>query len=162
MGTRKNVRCYDYVNHPFDDVKTIIKKDITGIFQNATKSAASRAQNVAAELHVNVAGIEFGKDVQISIKDIVEHPKSLGTPPRISVQLNWTALKNPKIFPMMEGELNVYPLTASETQLDFSGEYEVPLGVLGGLLNAVGGHVIAEASVYRFIQDVAVHLRNEL
>ena len=162
MSSKKKIRCYDYINHPFENVKAVVQKNITEIFKNATKSASARAKNVAAELHVNVAGFEFGKDIDITIKGIRESPKSLGTPPSISILLEWAAHENSKIFPMMEGDLTLYPLTSTETQLDFSGEYEVPLGVIGGMLNAVGGHRIAEASVLRFVQDIAVHLRNEL
>jgi hypothetical protein len=44
-----------------------------------------------------------------------------------------------------------YPLTATETQLDFWGIYEPPLGAVGKAMNAIIGHRIAEASVHRFI-----------
>ena len=62
----------------------------------------------------------------------------------------------------MKAELSVYPLTATETQLDFSGIYEPPLGAVGKALNAVAGHRIAESSVHRFISDVAAYLRQAL
>jgi hypothetical protein len=50
-------------------------------------------------------------------------------------------------------------LTATETQLDFAGRYQPPLGPLGSVLDAAIGHRIAEASVHRFVADVAQHLR---
>jgi hypothetical protein len=62
----------------------------------------------------------------------------------------------------MKAELSVYPLTATETQLDFSGLYEPPLGVLGKAVNAVVGHRIAEVSVHRFVSEVAEYLRQAL
>jgi hypothetical protein len=62
----------------------------------------------------------------------------------------------------MRAELSVYPLTATETQLDFAGRYEPPLGALGSAMDAMVGHRIAEASVHRFLQDVAAYLRREL
>ena len=68
----------------------------------------------------------------------------------------------PRLFPFMKAELSIYPLTATETQLDFLGSYEAPFGVLGGAVDAVVGHRIAEASVHRFIKDVAAYLRTEL
>jgi len=37
----------------------------------------------------------------------------------------------PGLFPLMKGELSVYPLTSTETQLDFSGIYEPPFGAVG-------------------------------
>ena len=62
----------------------------------------------------------------------------------------------------MKGDLAIYPLTSTETQLDFSGVYEPPLGPLGKAMNAIAGHRIAEVSVHRFINDVAGYLRHTL
>jgi len=54
----------------------------------------------------------------------------------------------------------VYPLTASETQLDFAGTYEPPMGIVGAAIDALVLHrVVAEASVLHFVQDVAAFLR---
>jgi hypothetical protein len=68
----------------------------------------------------------------------------------------------PRLFPLMKAEISVYPLTATETQLDFSGLYEPPLGPLGKAANAIVGHRIAEVSVHRFVNDVAEYLRQAL
>ncbi len=59
-------------------------------------------------------------------------------------------------------EGRIYPITATETQLDFNGLYEPPLGPLGKAVNAIIGHRIAEASVHRFVSDVAGYLRKTL
>jgi hypothetical protein len=66
------------------------------------------------------------------------------------------------MFPLMKAELAVYPLTATETQLDFAGSYEPPLGWLGSAVDAVVGYKIAEASVHRFVAQVAAYLRTTL
>jgi len=76
--------------------------------------------------------------------------------------LEWEAATAPRLFPLMKAELSIYPLTSTETQLDFLGLYEPPLGALGRAVNAVVGHRIAEASVHRFINEVAEHLRQRL
>ena len=68
----------------------------------------------------------------------------------------------PGLFPLMKGELSVYPLTSMETQLDFSGVYEPPFGAVGKTVNAIVGHRIAEVSVHRFVSDVAGYLRQAL
>jgi hypothetical protein len=62
----------------------------------------------------------------------------------------------------MRAELDIYPLTATETQLDFFGLYEAPLGAMGKALNAMVGHRIAEVAVHRFVSDVAGYLRETL
>lgn len=62
----------------------------------------------------------------------------------------------------MRAELSIYPLTATETQLDLSGLYEPPLGILGSAIDAMVGDRIAEASVHHFVSDVAAYLRATL
>jgi hypothetical protein len=79
--------------------------------------------------------------------------------PATRLQLEWEAAKMPRLFPLMKADLFIYPITATETQLDFEGLYEPPLGPLGKAVNAMVGHRIAEASVHRFVSDVAEYLR---
>ena len=82
--------------------------------------------------------------------------------PITRLRLEWEAATAPGLFPLMKAELSVYPLTSTETQLDFLGIYEPPFSALGRAMNAVAGHRIAEASVHRFISEVAEYLRKVL
>mgnify|MGYP000956840514 CR=1 FL=1 len=59
---KKTVVCYDYVNHPYEQVCEALIRHGNEIFHAATKSAETRAESVAAGLHVKIAGIEFGKE----------------------------------------------------------------------------------------------------
>ncbi len=158
----KAIRVYDYVNHPYEEVRRLLSSDASAVFRKATKVAALRAKNVASELHVNIAGIEVGTDISISVKAVEDHPKKIMSSAKTSIQLEWEAAKMPHLFPFMKAELIVHPLTSTETQLVLEGNYEPPLGLLGKALDAVIGHRIAEASVHQFIKDVAVYLRTEL
>lgn len=162
MSQNKSVRCYDYVNHPYLAVVDALKKNPNDIFRNATKSAADRASGVAGELHVKIAGMEIGKDIDITIQRIEDMPKELGSPPKTRIDFEWVAAKNPALYPKMQGNLDIYPLTSTETQLDLFGTYQVPLGLLGEAVDSFVGHGIAEASLHRFIKDVAAHLRSQL
>jgi len=160
MTKRREIRSYDYVNHPYERVRDALKQDARTVFQSATKAAASRAQSVAAELHVDVGGIGVTADVRISVKKVEE--KVLDATPSTRLLLEWESAILPRLFPLMRAELSIYPLTATETQLDFSGLYEPPLGVVGKAMNALVGYRIAEASVHRFVSDVAGYLRKTL
>jgi hypothetical protein len=51
--------------------------------------------------------------------------------PVTRLQLEWEAATMPRLFPLMKAELSLYPITATETQLDFKGLYEPPFGRLG-------------------------------
>jgi len=82
--------------------------------------------------------------------------------PITRLQLEWESATAPRLFPLMKGELSLYPLTATETQLDFFGVYEPPFGAVGKTMNAILGHRIAEASVHRFVNDVAGYLRQSI
>jgi hypothetical protein len=78
------------------------------------------------------------------------------------IPIHWQAAQRPGLFPVMDAELAIYPLTATETQLDFRGKYEPPLSVLGDAVNAIVGHRLAEASVHRFVAEVAQYLRKHV
>jgi hypothetical protein len=162
MSKSRQIRCYDYVNHPYEQVRDALSGDAAAVFRAATKVAASRAHSVASELRVNIGGIEVGTDISISVNRIEEQHSEAAASPVTHLQLEWEAAKMPRLFPFMKAELAIYPLTATETQLDFSGRYEPPLGKLGDAMDAVAGHRIAEASVHRFLTDVADYLRTAL
>jgi hypothetical protein len=162
MSKGREIHCFEYVNHPYEQVRDVLCGDALALFQSATKAATTRAHSVAAELRVNIAGIVVGTDIAISVKQVEEHARKVKSPVTTCLQLEWEAAASPHLFPFMCAQLSIYPLTATETQLDFSGTYEPPLGVLGGALDTIVGHRIAEASVHRFVSDVAGYLRTTL
>jgi hypothetical protein len=161
VNERQTIRVYDYVNRPYETVRRRLSEDAVGVFRNATKVAALRANTLASELHVNIAGIEVGTDIAITIKSVKTIEKTVTSPESTRIELEWEAAKMPRLFPLMKAELMIYPLTSTETQLDLAGKYEPPLGIVGSALDAAVGHRIAEASVHQLISDVAAYLRTE-
>src|SRR6476660_9150106 len=101
-----------------------------------------------AEIAVTVGKISQSHDAPIS--------------PVTRIPIAWSAAQRAILFPIMNAELSVYPLTETETQLDFLGRYEPPLGIVGDALDATVGHRIAEASVHRLVADVANYLREHV
>lgn len=162
MSTGREIRSYDYVNHPYERVRNALSQNALTVFQSATKAAASRAQSVAAELHVDFGGIGVKTDIQIFVKGIEERVPDASSSAATRLRLEWEAATMPRLFPLMKAELSIYPLTSTETQLDFSGIYEPPFGAVGKTMNAIVGHRIAEVSVHRFVSDVAAYLRQVL
>ena len=162
MANQPEIRVFDYVNHPYETVAGVLTESPLGTFQAATIASAARAQSVAAELRVNIAGLDVGTGISILVDGIKSRPQEGTTPPSTVIELKWEAAKSPRLFPLMRAELSLYPLTASETQLDLLGHYQPPLGAVGKVLDAVAGRRIAEASVHRFIMNVAEYLRNSL
>jgi len=162
MSKGREIRCYDYVNHPYEHVRDALRNDALTVFQSATKAAASRAESIAAELHVDIGGMGIKTDIRISVKNVEEKVVDAMSTPVTRLSLEWAAATMPRLFPLMKADLSIYPLTATETQLDFSGLYEAPFGAAGKAMNAIVGHRIAEVSVHRFISDVAGYLRHAL
>jgi hypothetical protein len=156
---RHEIRTFDYVNHPYPAVRQVLADDALGVFQAATRSASSRAETVAAALRVDVAGLHVSTDIVVSLGAIREEE---GASPVTRIPIHWQAAQRPGLFPVMDAELAIYPLTATETQLDFRGKYEPPLSVLGDAVNAIVGHRLAEASVHRFVAEVAQYLRKHV
>jgi hypothetical protein len=158
----REIRCYDYVNHPYESVRDRLKQDGLTVFQSATRTAASRGQTVAAELHVDFGGMGVKTDIKIVVQGVEETIPDASSIPTTRLLFEWESATMPRFFPLMKGALSVYPLTATETQLDFSGIYQPPFGTVGKTMNAIVGHRIAEASVHRFVTDVAGYLRQTL
>src|SRR5580692_8499735 len=140
----REIRCFDYVNRPYAQVRDALSKDAPSLFRSATKAAASRAQSVASELHVDVGGIGVEADIHISVSKVEEKQSEAVIGPVTIVEIEWEAATMPRLFPLMKAEISIYPLTGSETQLDFHGVYEPPLGAFGKAVNAIAGHRIAE------------------
>jgi hypothetical protein len=162
MSRTHDIRCFDYVNHGYAQVRDALQSDAVGALTRATKSAADRVHAVAGQLHVRVAGLEVGRDVDISVGQIHETAGTGRSGPITRVPIEWRAAESSRLFPLMHAELLIYPLTAKETQLDLSGQYEPPLGIFGSAVDVVVGHRVAEASVHRFLNDVAEYLRTTL
>ena len=162
MSKGREIHCYDYVNHPYEQVRDALSKDAPAVFEAATKAAASRAQSIASELRIDMGGIRIEADIRVSVKNIEVKDHEVMSGPATRLHLEWEAARLPRLFPLMKADLSIYPITATETQLDFNGLYEPPLGPLGKALNAMVGHRIAEVSVHRFVSDLAGYLRKTL
>jgi hypothetical protein len=162
VANRLEIRSYDYVNHPYERVRDALVADPASVFSAATRAAAARARSVAAALHVTVGGLEVSAEIALAV-GAIEEEDSNGYASKITrIPISWQAAERAHLFPLMDAELSVYALTATETQLDFLGHYEPPLGVVGGAFNTIVGHRVAEASVHRFVTDVAEYLRERL
>ena len=133
-----------------------------GVGRNAVHPEFHVRETVAAELHVDFGGIGVKSDIKIVVKSVEERVPEVSSIPTTRLLFEWEAATMPRFFPLMKGALSVYPLTSTETQLDFSGIYKPPFGTVGKSMNAIVGYRIAEVSVHRFVSDVAGYLRQTL
>ena len=91
MSKGPEIRCYDYVNHPYERVRDTLRQHALTVFQSATKAAAYRAQSVAAELHVDIGGIGVKTDIRISVKSVEENVLDAMSSPATRLLLEWEA-----------------------------------------------------------------------
>jgi hypothetical protein len=162
MRQPRKVRCYQYVERPYDAVRKLLRERPLEVLQRATTTAAARADSLAAQLRVDVGGVEIGVAVKIHVTSVRDEEGVGGLGPVTHVMISWEAARTPALFPLMSAELSAWPLSSSETQLEIEGAYRPPLGAVGNAIDAAVGHRIAEASVLRFLEDVVQQVRQEL
>jgi hypothetical protein len=162
MTQPRTVRCCKKVDRPFDPVAAVLCGEPSALLQRATTSAAARAASLAANLHVEVMGLEVGVNVRLSVRRVRRIETDDGQSSTISVELTWEAIRSTGLFPSMLAELTARPRSAGDTQLEMVGAYWTPMGPLGAAIDAALGHRIAEASVQHFLEDVAAQLQSEL
>jgi hypothetical protein len=162
MSEPRTVRCYEYVNRPYESVRELLHREPLKLVQRATTSAAARAGSLIASLRVQFASIEIGVDVRVLVRRIRDLQTGPGNVPVTRVELEWEATRVPALFPAMLAEVSAQPLSATETQVDIEGSYWPPLGPVGNAIDAAVGHRIAEAAVHRLLADLLEQIRDEL
>jgi hypothetical protein len=159
MKDGHQLHCYDYVNRPYEDVRAAMLEDPLAVFHRATVTAAARAAELltTATLRVHVGDSLLSRDIEIRVVGVEEG--TMHRSPATKILVEWHALKNQKLFPTMTATLSLYPLSGTETQLDFEGRYQPPLGVVGDIFDGLAGHRLAEAAVLELVREIATWLR---
>ncbi|HVZ32996.1 MAG TPA: hypothetical protein VG963_11250 [Polyangiaceae bacterium] len=163
MSEGRTIRVDGRVHQPFELVRAALLADAKGIFSRASGVASERTEHASSALRVKLAGLEIGKEIQIEMLGSFDLDRPNPSCPREThIELRWSAIGKPALFPILNGELVVQPSGAAETRLELSGNYEPPWGAFGTVLDIVVGRRIAEASVRHLMQDVAAQLEQEL
>ena len=101
---------------------------------------------------VHVAGIPVRKRVNVQF----------GEPVKLStwavVPISWQPTFGRKLFPVMNGKVDLAPVSKDETRLTVSGMYEPPLGKLGEQLDEALMHRVAEGTVRELAEQIASKL----
>ena len=101
---------------------------------------------------VHVAGVPVRKRVNVQF----------GEPVKLStwavVPISWQPTFGRKLFPVMNGKVDVAPVSKDETRLTVSGMYEPPLGKLGEQLDEALMHRVAEGTVRELAEQIASKL----
>jgi hypothetical protein len=101
---------------------------------------------------VHIGGVPVRKRVAIAFGDPVK------TSTWAVIPISWTATSIQKLFPVMNGKVEVAPSSKDETRLTVSGMYEPPLGKLGEQLDEALMHHVAEGTVRELAESIAKKL----
>ena len=152
----RELHVYAYVEAPFDLCARLLAENATRVLQEATDESAAQARVLSRTLEVEVGGFSVSREVVIEVGEF--EPRQL----RASVvPLRWHAETGRLLFPELRAELEVAALVLDPplTQLTLSGTYEPPLGAVGAGADRLALGRLAEATVHRFVHDVADRLR---
>ena len=101
---------------------------------------------------VHLAGIP------VSTRVSVEFGLPILTSTWAVIPILWTPTFGRKLLPVMNGKVEVAPVSPQETRLTVSGMYQPPLGRLGQQLDDALMHGVAEGTVRELAETIARRL----
>jgi hypothetical protein len=104
------------------------------------------------DVGMRVAGISLHKRVTVELGE----PEKKGG--WTNVPVAWKATFPEKLFPVLNGRLELTPVEKNVTRLTLSGMYEPPLGKLGELIDDALMHGVADATVRDVAEAIATRL----
>jgi hypothetical protein len=162
MASAQEVHCYEYVERPYERVRTLLRGHPLRFFQRATTAAAKRSQSLFSTLRLGGDGVALGVEVDVHIEHVHDEPAVAGLPPVLCLDITWRAVRAPGLFPFMRARISACPLSPSETEISIDGCYEPPLGLLGAAFEVALGRNIAKAVAHTFLDDVGAEIAREI
>ena len=153
----RDLHAYAYVDVPFDLASRLFAENADAVLKHATDDVAEEAGKLSRTLKVNVGGFDVAKDVEVLIGDF--EPAQLT---RSSVPIEWHAENGRLLFPTLKARLDIVAISLDPplTQIELTGTYDPPGGAIGAGADRLLLHRLAEATVYRFVHDIAMELRD--
>lgn len=152
---QRNVFMFEQVEAPYDSVRRIFRDEPGLIFEPSALVSLKGVNEVVARLDANVAGVTVADDIEVVFGEFDEVERGMTAMTR---GLCWCAVDHPDWFPRFDGEFEAYPLSRSTTQLTFVGRYTPPGGLLGGAIDLLALHRIADAALRRFFDHAVERL----
>ena len=153
----RELHAYAYVDVPFDLASRLFAENAQAVLQHATDDVAEEAGKLSRTLRVNVGGFDVSKDVEVVVGEF--EPAELT---RSTVPIKWRAQSGRLLFPTLRAQLDIVAVGFDPplTQLVVEGTYEPPGGLIGAGADRLLLHRLAEATIYRFVHDIAMELRD--
>lgn len=127
-----------------DRVEGVLAREAGGWLPGIATEANHRGDVMLAE-------VGFGDDVRIERSVKIELGETIRMPAKTVVPLRWAAVGARGLFPSLEADLEIAPLSAGKTQLAISARYVPPLGALGRAIDRALLFRVAEATLKDFL-----------
>ena len=107
-----------------------------------------------------LAQVGFGAGVRVSKKVVFELGEPIRVPTKTILPVRWRAAGPEHLFPALEADVEVAPITGTTAQLSMSARYTPPMGSLGRAVDRALLHRVAEATLKDFLDRVATTLED--
>ena len=105
-----------------------------------------------------LADVGFGQKIRVHRQVYVELGEPVRAATKTVVPLRWTAVGAAGLFPELDADLEIAPLTPRRCQVAMSARYVPPLGLMGRALDRAVLSRVAEATLKDFLDRVAERL----
>jgi hypothetical protein len=89
---------------------------------------------------------------------LVELGRAVRFPSKLALPISWRPASEPGLLPALEAEIEVGTLGPGDTQLSINGRYTPPQWLAGTTADRLLLHRVAEATLKRFLDEVASRL----
>lgn len=144
---------YDFAHVPLP-VATVRHRllAVTGLWQQVAVAAYDEGEELLSRVGPFGSVPGLSKAVSVQAGKVRDRGEGFVMP------LTWSATGSTELFPVMQADLEIAPLGASESQLRFSGSYDPPLGSIGRQLDRLLLHQLAEATVRALLKQLVATL----
>ncbi len=152
---QRNVFMFEQVNAPYDSVRRVLRDEPGLILEPSALVSLMGVNEVVARLDASVGTITVADDVDVQFGEFEEVERGMTAMTR---QVCWCAVDHRDWFPRFDGEFEAYPLSRTTTQLTFVGRYTPPGGLLGGVIDLVALHRVADSAIRTFFEHAVERL----
>jgi hypothetical protein len=136
----------------FQDVRPAMVRDPREWLAGLGAEAGEEGDRLVVQVGLEVAGLQVAGHAELEVGE----PMTTGRVVMLPVRLR--ARDHRRLFPTMEGSLDIAWLGRDRTYLSLGLTYEPPLGVVGLTADRALLHRVAETVAQRFLQAVANEL----
>jgi hypothetical protein len=134
---------------PAAQVESVLLGSPTAWLPGLAEDARLHGRDLLAEAGFATPVGVVARGVKVTLGRAVRFPSKLAMP------MSWQPIEGEALLPDLDADLEVGPLGPRRTQLGINATYTPPLGALGRTADWLLLHRVAEATLKRFLDQVA-------